>query len=224
MTTHARIGGVALLAFVAGFVGWFAQEAHRGSLGYADADDPAVMMAFLRAHGDLYALTGLTFVVMGVALALAVLAVHERAQRPSLALRSATLFGLVAAASFFAAGVLRIQAPGTLLHMGSLDADAGLAGYVAVQMAGTQGFASTGGFALSVWALGVSLALSLRGPWPRALLWLAPLPAAHLLTGLLGPVGLLPELLYAVYIVALFGVQAWCATLGVVMLRGAPPA
>jgi hypothetical protein len=60
---------------------------------------------------------------MGLSLTITVLSIYESFGKKASALiyRLGTLFALFAAAYFFANGVLRIQAPGTLLHMGNLN-------------------------------------------------------------------------------------------------------
>lgn len=122
------------------------------NLGFRDADNPAVMISFLRQHSDVFTLTGLVSVLMGLSLVVAVISIWEIAPKGSgtMVLRVGTVFGPFSAVYFFGQGVLRVQSPGTLLHMAGLDPDWGIAGYLAVQMAGTQGLGSAGGFALSV--------------------------------------------------------------------------
>lgn len=222
MKHSSRIGGVSLLVAAVAFSATWALELYRGSLGFEDADNPATMIAFLRAHPDVYTWSGIAFVIMGVALVVAVLSLWElSASEPHLvALRAVGVLGLVGAAFFFAQGVLRVQAPGTLMHMAGLGRESGEAAFLAVQMAGTQGFASAGGFALDLWAVGTSVTALRRRTLPRYVAVLAVAPAAHVLLGLFGPLlDPLPFALYLVYIAAIPGVILWCGALAVALLR-----
>ncbi len=109
---------------------------------------------------------------------------------------------------------------GPLLHMASLSQASGEAAYVAAQVV-SRGVLIGGLFALCLWAVGLS-AIGLRStvlPLPLCVLGL--LPAYRIVSGMLGPVGLLPELdvLWLISVASIFGTFLWCPLLGFVLLR-----
>lgn len=200
-------------------------EARRTSLGFEDADDPRVMLDFFRAHADLYTTSGILLILVGIALAVAVLALWRvtSAAGPGLLSPFGAVFGLFSAAFFFAQGALRVQSPETVLHIASLDEPSGLAAYAAVQMAGTQGFGSAGGFALAVWAIAVAVATWRGRSLPRLVGVLAVLPAAFLLIALFGRFIEASEGLYLLYVASVaLGLPLWCMGVGVALLRLKP--
>jgi hypothetical protein len=223
--TTARAGGVA--AIVAGFgaIAVAGLEARRTSLGFDDADDPRVMLAFFREHADLYTTSGIVLVLVAVALAVAVLALWRvtASENPGLLIRIGTVFGVFSSAFLFAQGALRIQSPATILHIASVDEQSGRAAYAAVQMAGTQGLGSAGGFALAVWAIAMAMGTWRARSLPRLVAVLAVLPAAYLLIALFGPLIAALGGLYPLYVVSVVvGVPAWCMAVGVALLRIRP--
>lgn len=226
MQRDARAGGAAAIIVGLGLATYFALEQLRVNLGFVDADDPSVMISFLREHSDLYVVTGIVFLLIGLSLLVLALAVWNvaHAARRGLALQAATAVGVLAAAYFFGQGVLRVQAPGTLLHIDGLNHDWGLAAFTAVQLAGTQGLASAGSFGLSIWAVAVVVITRGSGLLPRFVSWLAIIPAVHLLVGMVGPFDVLPDAAYLLYIAALFGVIVWCLALGLALLLWKEPA
>ena len=88
------------------------------------------MMRFLNERIDIFTFSGILFGLMGVLFTIAVLAVWETVAQDSrsLTFKFGTLFAAYAAAYFFANGILRIQAPGTLLQMENLNREWGTAG------------------------------------------------------------------------------------------------
>ena len=144
MYNLTKIAGLALILFVICFFVNFALESVRENLGYPDADNPGVMMSYLNNRIDLFTLSGILNVLMSIFLSITVFLIHETLGKNESAviIRFGSLFALFAAIYFFANGVLRVQAPGTLLHMGNLNTEWGEGGYLAVQMAGTQGLSS----------------------------------------------------------------------------------
>ncbi len=134
----------------------------------------------------------------------------------------ALVFTIISAGLLIGAGVLRMQATGTVDHIASLDPAWGEAAYLAVQMAGTQGMMSAGTFIL----LAVAVTLSI-GEWRtgmRAPLIAAVLPAialAFLFGDLLVPSfeSFTTEGLFLVYVgSALLGIPLWSAVYGVSQL------
>lgn len=221
----SRVGGAAAVAVALGLAGFFALEGYRGSLGFEDADNPAVMVDFLRQHSQLYTVMGLIFVVVAAAVIVAVLAVWRLAS-PSgtgFAMQFASIFGLFSAAFFFAQGVLRVQSPGTIIHIDNLSHESGLAAYAAVQMAGTQGLASSGAFALAIWGVGIAFGGFRTGVLSKPVVFLTTLPALFILTGLVAPLVGSPDGLYMLYMLSLLGLMVWCLGLGIRLLRFQPP-
>ena len=134
--------------------------------------------------------------------------------------RTTSTFGLFAAAFFFGNGVIHIQAPGTLTYIESLNYEWGIAAYLAVQMAGTQGFGSAGIFALSIWVIGLSLVGWRSRSLPRPLALLGIMPALPWLMGFLARLELLPEGLWLLYIGSIIlAIPLWSVVLGVFLLR-----
>jgi hypothetical protein len=215
-----RIAGIAIILFA---VLYFTSYAFASPIvGLADGDNPAVSLEFLRQHSNFYFLSGLASVLAAITLIVAVLSIADTLLQPasSLPARVTSTLGLFAAAFFFGHGVLRLNAPGTLLYVESLNRDWGLSAYLAVQMAGTQGLASAGIFALSTWAIGLSLAAWLSRKFPPALSLFGLLPTLPWIMGLLGRLGLLPYSLWLLYIGSIIlGIPLWCVLLGVVLQR-----
>lgn len=220
MNRTSRIGGGAIILFAFLYFTNFALSSPIA--GFEDGDNPAVSLEFLSQHANLYFLSGVATVLAAITLTVAVLSIADTVLRPasSLMTRTSSTFGLFAAAFFFGNGVLHIQAPGTLVYIEGLNYDWGLSAYLAVQMAGTQGLGSASIFALSIWAIGLSLAgwHSCRLPRPLALLGI--LPALPWIMGFLGRLALLPDGLWLLYIGSIFlGIPVWSLVLGVFLLR-----
>jgi hypothetical protein len=215
--TTAKAGGLALILFALAGMAWFALELAPPMLGFPDTDDPALSLQFLRAHPTIYPLAGIALFAMAVGLAVGTFAVSD-ALAPrgnSLTVRSLCVLGLVAAAFFFAHGVLRFGV-GPLLHIDDLSAEWGQAAYLAVQMGGIHGSAQGATLALCGWAVGISV-LGLRiGTIPRWLGLLGIVPGFRLLA-VLGPFGFLPDALWIAFIAAVPGAMLWCLALGIVL-------
>lgn len=193
---------VAAIALVAASVAEFAPGEIRGN-----GDDPADSIAYLRAAKEYYGYSGAALILGGSTLIAGVLGVARivRVGGLSLAVTTATAFGVLAGGFLAVAGVLRLNATGTVLHISDLDPGWGESAYLVVQMAGTQGLLATGMLGLSGWLVAVAL-VALR----RRLLGLAlvGLPAAAILLFLasdallpaLGDSG--PEWVFLVYVAA----------------------
>jgi hypothetical protein len=158
MSQPARIGGLALIVFTLVYFGSFAFASPL--VGMQDPDNLGSSLVFMRQNGNLFFFSGLCAVLSSLALVVATLAVADHVLQPASSLlpRATTALGLFAAAFFFLLGVLRMNSPGTLVYMDSMDHDWGLAAYAAVQMVGMQGLFSAGAFALGLWAIGLSVA------------------------------------------------------------------
>jgi hypothetical protein len=227
MKSVAKIGGGALVVFCLAAVALVVLDGQRSGLGFEDADNPRVMIWFLQQRLDLFTYTGIVNVVMGISLAVAALALWDALtkEHSSMLLRLGTLAAFAGSAFFFVNGVLRIQAPGTLLHMADMDSDWGISGYVALQIVGTQGLASAGGFSLAIWEVSIGIVnFSSRIFWV-GFSWLGILAGAGMLFfAFVGP--LLPDsgLIYPVYVVSiLFVLIVWCLLVGINLLSKREP-
>lgn len=219
----------ALAPIVAGLAGvaWFWLELTPPRLGFDDTDSPEVSLRFLHAHPEVYGQAGAALLVLAAMLVVATFVVADAlVERPaSIAVRSLTSIGLIAAACFFLHGVLRFSVQ-PILYIDSLDRDWGEAAFLAVQMAGIHGFAQAGTFALCLWVVGISI-LGVRAKVvPLTLGLIAAIPAFRIVGLLVGPFATLPDVLWIVGIAAIPVVMLWCVLLGVVLLRrgtAAPP-
>ena len=214
-------GGGALVVFSLSSVALIALDNLRSGLGFEDADNPALSIRFLQQRLDIFTYTGIINVVMGVSLALAAIALWEIfSKEQSLLLKSGTLAGFAASAFFFVNGVLRIQAPGTLLHMAGFDAGWGIAGYLALQIVGTQGLASAGGFAFAIWVICIGIVNFRSRVFWVGFSWLGILAGTGMLfSAFFGP--LLPNsgFIYPVYIASILSVLiVWSLAVGISLL------
>lgn len=218
----ARVAGAACL--VAGLlgIGWLALYLAQPALGFSDTDDPALGVRFVREHPQIFAGTGVTVIVMAIALTVAVVAVEDvlRASVGGWALRASTAFGLFAALCLVVFGVLRIGGSGPLLHIAGLNAAWGEVAYLVVQMAGVQGVLPAGLLTLALWAVGLSWA-GFR-VLPRAVCLLGLFPAVHVLSRLVGELGIIPESGWLLMIASIPGTLLWCAALGIGLLVRPP--
>jgi hypothetical protein len=217
-----RIAAMSTSMFAIAAIAWFLLESTPPRLGFEDTDDPAIMIAFIRQHPEVFVQAGAMLVLMAFGLVIAVLAVED-VVRPSsggVALRSTSAFGLTAAALFLFGGAVRIGSSGPLLHMAGLREAWGEGAYVAAQVV-SQAILIGGIFAVCLWAVGLSL-IGLRTKiLPMALCVLGILPAIRIASGLLGPLDLLPDVgvLWVISIASIFGTILWCLVLGIVLLR-----
>ena len=218
--TTARAGGLAIVVFAVAGVAEFAQELAPVANGFSDTDDPAVMLRFIREHPEAYRWGGLALFVMAASLVVAAFAVadHLATAASSLAVRTTTAFGLLAAAFFFGQGVLRLSG-GPLLHIDGLNRDWGEAAYLATQMAGVHGFAQGALLGLSLWATAVSVTGIRSHTLPTLVGIVGIFPVLRLTGSLLGPLELLPEDLWIVFMASIVGTLIWCLVLGIVLLR-----
>ncbi len=220
MNRSAQLAGMTLNFFAFFYLASFVLASPL--VGFEDGDNPLVSLAFLRQDANLYFLSGLAAVLAAILLVVSVLALNDMIlQSPgSLLGRTASTFGLFTSAFIFGHGILKMNVPGTLLYMESLDPEWGQAAYLAVQMAGTQGLAAAGIFGLSIWAIGLSVAGVRQGALPLGMAILGIVPTLPWLMGLLGRAGILPDSLWLLYIVSIIlGIPIWSMVLGVFFLR-----
>lgn len=229
-----RRGGLAgtisaVLFTVAGAAG-FVLETTARTEGYDDGDNPAQSVAMFAVNPNSYSLSGLALATAAIALLMLVLAVAESvlaSVRP-LSARFVTGLGLIAAAMLFLGGVIRLQAPGTVTHIASLDRDWGLAAYLAVQMSGTQGALSAAIFAFGLWTVALCATTAKPRALPLPVLILGLLPALTLALPLAALVGRVfgqdtSDALYPLYLLAIFaGIPLFALALGAALWRSRP--
>lgn len=221
MNSTAVVAGAATITFAVAGILSFALESSPTSLGI-DGDNPRQMVQWVRDHPEVYGQAGLALLAMAVSLTIGVLAVAEllKERVSPLALKSATAFGLFAAAMLFIHGAMRIGSSEPVIHIANYRAEWGESAYLAVQMAGVQGVGIAGILSLCLWAVGLSLIGLRYRVLPIALVILGVFPAIRVVTSTLGVLGLLPDddLLWMVSISGIFGLVLWCLLLGVVLL------
>jgi hypothetical protein len=220
--TTARLGALSAIVFAVAGIAWFALEIAPPALGFEDTDSPAVMLPFLREHSELSIYAGLALIVMAICLTVATFAVWDALEprADSLAARSTSAFGIFSAAFFLMHGVVRLAAE-PLLYIDGLSHAWGEAAYLIVQVIGIHGFAQAGSLALCMWAVGISLIGLRTRTLPLALCMLGVIPGLRLLGLLGGPLNVLPDVLWIVFMLAIPGVMLWCLLLGLVLLRRA---
>jgi hypothetical protein len=214
-----------LAAGAAGLLGlaWFALYLAQPMLGFADTDDPALGVRFVRAYPEVFTATGTLLILTSIVLTVAVksLGATRPQERGSWGVQAASAFGLFAAFSFLLFGALRIAAVGPLLHMASLNAAWGETAYLVIQMAGVQGVLGVGMLALAVWAVGLSLVGLRTRIIPLAICVLGIIPAIHVAGRLVGHLNVLPDGAWFLLIASIPGTLVWCLLLGIgLSLRG----
>ncbi|MGV8907917.1 MAG: hypothetical protein ACOH1Y_02965 [Propionicimonas sp.] len=186
-------------------------------LGFEDTDDPAVGVAFVAAHPQLFALTGQVLILMSLVLTISVACIAEShlAGLPRWPVAATTAAGLVAAACFLVFGAMRVGTSGPLLHIAGLRQEWGETAYLVVQIAGVQGLLPAGLLALALWAVGTSLIGFARRTLPLAIIVLGGVPALHVLARLMGSFGVLPDAAWVVLVATIPGTMLWCLALGI---------
>lgn len=222
MRGTTKVAALSTILFALAGIVWVVLEGTPPRLGFEDTDDPAVMVGFIRQYPEVFVQAGTMLVLMAISLTIAVLAVAEVVGPPSgaVGLRSTSAFGLFSAAFFLFGGAVRIGSSGPLLHMAGLREEWGEGAYLAAQVV-SQGLLIGGIFALCLWAVGLSLIGLRTKVIPLALCVLGILPAFRIVSGMLGPLGLLPDsdVLWVISIASIFGTILWCFVLGIVLLR-----
>jgi hypothetical protein len=199
-------------------------------LGFEDTDDPALGVAFVSEHPQVFALTGLALVLMAIALTISVLSIAEShlAGLPRWPVAATIAAGLTAALCFLVFGAMRVGASGPLLYIAGLRQEWGETVYLVVQIAGVQGLLPAGLLALALWAVGTSLLGLARRTLPVAICVLGCVPALHVVVRLVGPLGVLPDGAWVVLVASIPATMLWCLALGIGLvvrgLRGDPTA
>jgi hypothetical protein len=215
-----RRGSIAAIFFGVAALAWFVVELSPQFYGFEDTDSPAVMLAFLRGHGSLFALGAVALFVMAGSLTVVCFAASDVLRRSDRQVggRTMTFFGLIAAASFFLLGVVRFST-GPVLHIDGLKRDWGEAAFLVTQMMGTHGFAQAAVMALCIWAVGVTVIAYRTHALPAVALLLAVFPAVRFGTLLLGPFAELPDELWIIAILAIPGTLISAFALGLALVR-----
>ena len=225
-----QAGSTAAIALVAGTlaaIAWFAVYVQAPVLGFADTDDPAVSLQFLREHAHLYNVEAVALIVLAMSLIVGTFATADalRDRIGSLGLRVTSSLALLAAACFFMFGVIKASV-GPLLYIDGLRSEWGEAAYLVVHMLGTHGFAQGALIALGLWVM----TLGFLGWRARALpLWLSLLaivPAIRVIGSPLAWFAVAPDELWIVSILAIPVMLLWPGLLGLVLVRrgGGEPA
>ncbi len=222
MRSTTRVAALSTFLFALAGIVWFVLEGTPPRLGYEDTDDPAVMVGFIRQYPQVFVQSGTMLVLMAISLTIAVLAVAEVVgpRSGTVGLRSTSAFGLFSAGLFLFGGSVRIGSSGPLLHMAGLREEWGEGAYLAAQVV-SQALLIGGILALCLWAVGLSLIGLRTKAIPLALCVLGVLPAFRIASGMLGPLGLLPDsdVLWIISIASIFGTILWCFILSLVLLR-----
>lgn len=219
MKNISKIGGSAMVLISLSFIALIALENKKTLLGFEDSDNLNLMIRFLQEHLDIFTYSGIINLVVGILLAFSALAIWEiySENTSSLILKFGTLFAFFASAYFFSNGVLRTQAPGTILHMDNLTHDWGLAGYGAVQVIGTQGLAWAGRLALGIWEICISIVNFRTKVFWVGFSWLGLIaPSGLLFSAVFAP--LLPnaEFIWPLYLLSLISVLIlWLLLVGI---------
>jgi len=208
---------VAAVALVIASAAEFAPGELRG-----DGDNPADSVAYLRAAFEFYGYSGGGLIAGGATLIAGVVGVAllVRAGGLSHAYLVACCFGVLAGGFLAVAGVLRLNATGTVVHISGLDESWGESAYLAVQMAGTQGLLATGMLALSGWLVATAMVAFRRNLAGLAVIGLLPAAIILLLVfDVLAPRTELPDVVFLIYIAAItVGLPGGLLALGVTLL------
>ncbi|MGQ0606871.1 MAG: hypothetical protein ACT4OQ_00205, partial [Chloroflexota bacterium] len=208
MRNTARIAAIATLFVTVAGITWLVLESTPVRLGFEDTDDPALMVDFVRQYPHVFAQAGVVLIMMAIGLTIAVLAVTDviRPAAGALSIRATGAFGLFSAGLLLLGGGIRVGSSGPLLHMADLSQATGEAAYVAAQVV-SQAVLNAGLLALSLWSVGLSVIGFRSKVLPLVLCALGVLPGYRIVGGVLGPVGLLPEIdvLWLISIASIFG-------------------
>lgn len=185
-----------------------------------DGDNPADSLKYLAEFGLLYSYSGFALVVGGVALVVGVVGIRHLMGQQSLAFAAASTFGILGGGFLVVAGVMRMQANGTVPYIASLDESWGESAYLAVQLAGTQGLLSAGMLAAAAWLVAFGLVLWRRGSRLPSIAAVMPALVLFVLMGdLVLPFITAPDELFIVYILAIvIGLPACSLVFGVTLL------
>jgi hypothetical protein len=181
---------------------------------YPSVVDPAEKVAMLvREHGSMQVMYLITYVVLGLVLAVLALAVYARLKdgTPTLA-QAATAVGLIWAVVLVASGMIFNAGIAAVVGLHDTSPVQAVAAWQAIEPV-AQGLGGSGGELLGgLWVLLVSVAALRTGRLPRPLNWLG------VVIGAAGLVSVVPALRDFGYGFGLLQI-AWFVWLGVVLLR-----
>lgn len=229
MKSHSWVAAISTVVSALLGLTWLWLYALQPLLGFEDTDDPALGVAFVSAHPQVFAQTGQVLVLMSLALTISVLSVAELhfLGLPRWPVAATTAAGMVAAGCFLVFGAMRVGASGPLLHIAGLRQEWGETVYLVVQIAGVQGLLPAGLLALALWAVGCSLLGLARRTLPVTICVLGLFPALHVVGRLVGATGVLPDGAWFLLAASIPATMLWCLALGIGLviqrLRGVPP-
>lgn len=210
-------GGIAALYLAAAYL--VAMPYFILVVDYQGAGSPAERLALLAAHaGSMYAVTLITYVVFGLALAVLALALHDRfAEAAPLAARLVAGLGLVWAGLLVASGAVFNVGMENALGLRATDAEAAIAGWRTVETVADALGGAGGEIPGGTWVLLVGLAGLRSKRLPRALGW------SGMTIGAVGLASAIPALRDAAMLFGALQIP-WLAWLAVVLLRKRQPA
>jgi hypothetical protein len=214
---HQRAGGLAALYLAAAYL--MAMPFFLIVVKYPSVVDPVEKVALLvREYAGMRAMYLITYVLLGVVLAVLALTLHARLKdgAPALA-QAATAVGLIWAAVLVASGMVFIAGMTAVVGLNAVDPAQAVAAWQAIEPV-AQGLGGSGGELLGgLWVLLVSTVALRTGALPKALGWLG------VAVGAVGVLSVVPPLGDLAYGFGLLQI-VWFVWLGVVMLRTPLPA
>ena len=181
---------------------------------YMSVTDPAAKVALLVAdHGSVQLMELITYVFFGLALAVLVLALHERlASGAQSLMRYATVVGLLWAFALVASGLIFNAGLGAVVSLYPSNPGQAVSMWQAIEPV-EQGLSCTDGEILGgLWVLLVSIAGLRGGGLFKPLCWLG------LAVGFVGVLSVIPPLHDAALVFGLLQI-GWFAWLGIALLR-----
>jgi hypothetical protein len=211
---HQKVGGLAALYLAAAYV--VAMPYFLVFVKYQDVVDPVEKVAMLVGnHAGMQVMYLVTYVILGIVLAVLALALHARLKdRSPILTQVATAVGLLWAFVLVASGMIFNAGMAAVVGLDATNPAGAVSAWQAIEPV-TAGLGGSGGELLGgLWVLLVSVAALRSRDLPRLLNWLGVAIGA---AGLLSVVPVLRTLGYG------FGVLqiAWFVWLGIVMLRKA---
>lgn len=207
-----KVGGFAALYLAAAYL--VAMPYFLMFVKYPSVVDPVEKVALLVTHHDsMRVMYLITYVILGVVLAVLALALHARLRHGAPALtRAATVVGLMWAVVLVASGMIFNAGIAAVVGLHGTDPAQAVSAWQAIEPV-AQGLGGSGGELLGgLWILLVSVAALRTGGLPKVLSWLG-LAVGH--AGVISVVPALNDLAYGFGLLQI----VWCACLGIVMLR-----
>jgi hypothetical protein len=207
-----KVGGLAALYLAAAYL--VAMPFFLVIVKYQDVVDPVAKVALLvRNHDSMRIMYLITYVILGLVLAVLALALHARLKdgAPALA-QAATAVGLIWAVVLVASGMVFNAGAAAVVGLHGTDPAQAVAAWQAIEPV-AQGLGGSGGEVLGgLWVLLVSVAALRTGRLPKVLNWLGVVIGA---AGLLSVVPALKDVGIGFGLLQI----VWFVWLGVVMVR-----